>query len=155
MVGENDDSNSSPYFKNWTLQIYETNNGALPYGIFRDSLDVYTRAVLDISVEEILRRQGNNVCNSLKFGRSLRGGLYEFKISKSLSSLVKDLGISHPLTDQGKKSVLLRVFFAVEGEKVLILLAGYDKKKDDSSKRQNKEITYARKLLREHQAKNM
>jgi hypothetical protein len=43
--------------------------------------------------------------------------------------------------------VLLRVFVHFYGDKVVLLLAGYDKGKDATSKRQDGEIKAARKLL--------
>jgi hypothetical protein len=38
----------------------------------------------------------------------------------------------------------------VEGARIVLLLGGYDKKKDDSEKRQIREIGVARALLAEH-----
>lgn len=134
----------------WNLEIHDRPDGSMPYETFRASLDKYTRAALDISVDYILAKQGHNVCASDKFGRNLKRGLYEFKIGKPLATTCNELGIPLPPQFSDGKPVLLRIFFAVEGARIVLLLGGYDKKKDDSDKRQNKEIEVARALLVEH-----
>lgn len=44
--------------------------------------------------------------------------------------------------------ILIRLFVHFHGQKVILLLHGYDKGSDDSPRRQNKEIAEARKRLR-------
>jgi len=66
----------------WILEVHDRLDGSVPYENFRSSLNEYTRAVLDISIREILAKQGNNICNSPKYGRNLRKGLYEFKVCR-------------------------------------------------------------------------
>lgn len=134
----------------WKLQVHDRLDGSIPYESFRTSLDEYARAALDISVQEILAKQGHNVCASPKTGKNLKRGLYEFKIGKPLATICSDLGIPVPPQFSEAKDVLLRVFFSVEGAKIVLLLSGYNKKKDDSSRRQDKEIEVARTLLAEH-----
>jgi len=46
------------------------------------------------------------------------------------------------------ETILLRVF-CTAGQKIILLLNGYDKGQDDSARRQQREIEKARKLLRE------
>lgn len=137
----------------WTLEIHDRPDGSIPYENFRAYLDPYTRAALDISVEHILAKQGQNVCASTKLGRNLKRGLYEFKISKPLATMCNELGTPVPSRFADRQPILLRVFFAVEGARIVLLLGGYDKKKDDGEKRQNKEIRLARALLAEHKEK--
>jgi hypothetical protein len=57
-------------------------------------------------------------------------------------ALVVASGVSHP------GPVLLRVFVHFHGDKVILLLSGYDKGEDPSKKRQEREIAAARKYLR-------
>ena len=45
---------------------------------------------------------------------------------------------------------MLRIFFAVEGLKIVLLLSGYDKGKDPNRKKQQDLIKAARKLLKQH-----
>ena len=49
------------------------------------------------------------------------------------------------------RRVLLRVFCTFHGDRVVLLLGGYDKGRDPSDKRQQKEIARARKLLKQWQ----
>ena len=41
----------------------------------------------------------------------------------------------------------VRVFFCTAGRKIILLLGGYDKARDPSDRRQQREITKARRLL--------
>jgi putative component of toxin-antitoxin plasmid stabilization module len=67
-------------------------------------------------------------------GRALGGGLFEFKLDMP-------------------PEVLLRVFFVVRGNSVIVILSAYDKKANDSRTWQNRQILAARKLLKVLDAK--
>jgi hypothetical protein len=111
------------------------------------SLDPYKQAVLSAAIENVLETYGMDIC-SMEWGKSLGGGLYEFRIRQSLHAVMTfgkiDSAKAKPGEDQ---TVLMRVFVAFYGEKVVLLMTGYDKGKDSSAKRQNKEIAKARSLL--------
>jgi hypothetical protein len=134
----------------WTLQIYERPDGACPYARFLAELDPYRRAVLDVAVRTFLGRQGHNVCDT-EWGTALGKGLYEFRVRRTLATICREAGAEVPAGVSPDQKVLLRVFFAVEGAKIVLLLSGYDKGADPTAKRQDKEIKLARKLLTEHQ----
>jgi hypothetical protein len=133
----------------WTLELYETSKGYEPFAAFYDSLSDYQRAVLDILLEEVLARQGHNVCSSA-WGKNLKEGLYELRVRQDLAAVCQYVGVEPPANMPNGGQVLLRVFFAVYGAKVVLLLGGYDKGRDPSEKRQNKEIALARKMLTAH-----
>lgn len=114
------------------------------------SLDVYRAAVLDVAIRTVLARQGHNIC-ATEWGKALGGGLYEFRVRRELATICRESGVEIPAEVSGCGRVLLRVFFAVYGKRIVLLLAGYDKGADPSVRRQGKEIKRARKLLREHQ----
>ena len=135
----------------WTIEVYERPDGSCPYDTFLKSLDPYRQIVLSIAVEEVLGRQGHNVCGS-SWGKPLGRGLYEFRVNKSLEALCNEIGIPVPEDYAANPEILLRAFFAVEGARIVLLLSGYDKRKDSSQKRQDREIKDARKLLKEHKA---
>lgn len=120
------------------------------YNTFAKSLNPYSQVALDVAVKEILGRKGHDVCESKKLGKSLKRGLYEFKIGKSLSVICNELGIPIPDGLGDGKDLCLRVFFSVEGEKIVVLLAGYDKGRSSGTKKQDTEISKARSLLAEH-----
>ena len=133
----------------WTLEVYERADGSCPFSIFLKSLDAYSQLVLDTSIQEVLVRQGHNVCGT-SWGKPLGDGLYEFRVRRSLNSICKAVGLPLPEGSGEGGEILLRVFFSVEGARVILLLSGYDKGKDSKAKRQEQEIKTARKLLREH-----
>ena len=96
----------------------------------------------------VLGRQGVGVCQS-EWGKPLGDGLFEFRVRLSESE-VRTLhgGRSDPASSEAD-AVLLRVFFHPYGDKIVLLLAGYDKGADPSAKRQQREISVARARLRE------
>jgi putative component of toxin-antitoxin plasmid stabilization module len=143
-----EDSQPGEERKPWRLQLLTLPSGQIPYESFRKSLNSYETELLDLCIENILARQGHNVC-ATNWGKSLGAGLYEFRIRRSLESLSNEFGIELPIEMRLEKSKLLRVFFAVEGQRIILLLAGYDKGKDPSRKRQQKMIKRARTLLKQ------
>jgi putative component of toxin-antitoxin plasmid stabilization module len=78
-------------------------------------------------MNEILQHQGLAVCGTA-FGRQLRDGLFEFRLRE--------------------KGLLLRVLCHAYGDKLILLLGGYDKAEDPSAKRQQSEIEEASRRLR-------
>jgi hypothetical protein len=121
----------------------------MPYADFLKDLDDYRFAVVDIAVRTFLARQGHNVCDT-EWGKALRGGLYEFRIRRPLGTVCSLAGIDPPAGLDLESPVLLRVFFAVEGDRIVLLLGGYDKGSDSAKRRQDKEIRRARGVLAEH-----
>lgn len=129
----------------WTVDYVEGGR----FHRFFDSLDEYEQAVLVAAIEHVLERLGIDICQG-EWGKSLGRGLYEFRVRKSLRTILNAFAPQHPTlrSTPSNRTVLLRVFCTFHGRRIVLLLGGYDKKKDPSSKRQNKEITAARKELR-------
>ncbi len=96
----------------------------------RDKVSISTRRVVGTALREILQEQGMGVCGTA-FGRQLGGGVFEFR--------------------QREANLLLRAFCHAYGNKVVLLLAAYDKSEDPSAKRQHKEIELARRRLTDWQ----
>lgn len=111
---------------------------------FVRSLGEYEQVVLDAAITQVLAIEGPAICES-EWGKALGRGLYEFRIRKSLNAIVGTAGELR--TRGGKRSVLLRVFCAFERGRVVLLLGGYDKRKDASGSRQQREIAVARRVL--------
>lgn len=108
------------------------------------SLEGYEQAVVAAAIEHVLEVHGIDICSG-SWGKSLGEGLYEFRIGTSLSALLKGSPDYEESPGEDKK-VLVRVFCAFQGEKIVLLHHGYNKGKDPSKKRQQKEIKTARKL---------
>ncbi|HEY7823143.1 MAG TPA: hypothetical protein VIG24_09930 [Acidimicrobiia bacterium] len=100
------------------------------------------------AVETILAAEGIAVCQT-EWGKSLGGGLYEFRIRRSLRTITSATGASLPPDLDPDRAVLLRVFFTVRAGQVIVLLGGFDKQRRPSASWQDKQIRRARALLKE------
>jgi putative component of toxin-antitoxin plasmid stabilization module len=115
---------------------------------FLRSLPEYERSVALAAIDHVLTRLGIEVCSG-EWGRPLGDGLFEFRIRRSLSSILREHA---PVpTDGGvcSKTVLLRVFCTFRGRRIVVVFHGYDKGHDPSPARQRREIRKARALLDE------
>lgn len=140
---------SQPRANFWSLELLQLPNGQFPYQSFRSSLDPFEIELLDLCVERILAKAGLDICQT-NWGKALGDGLYEFRINRSLESITNNLKI--PLTPnlRGKQTKLMRVFFTVERNRIILLISGYDKGRNPNKKKQQKMISAARAMLRQH-----
>lgn len=79
--------------------------------------------------------------------KALGEGLHEFRIRHTAAEIAEMFGGEPPDVKHPREAVLLRVFVHFHGNRVVLLIAGYDKGTDPSRKRQDSEIARARKLL--------
>lgn len=134
----------------FTIEFYEDGRGRRPVVTWLErDLDLTQRAALVAGLQVVLARRGIDVCAS-EWGKPLGDGLYEFRIRHTAVEIAQMFGES---SDEAKASakVLLRVFFHPHGDRIVLLLGGYDKGADPSDKRQEKEIKVARKRLTDFQ----
>lgn len=113
----------------YKVQFYANDNGKEPAKDFIDGLSDDKRAVLLAAIETVLVRQGKDVCAS-EYGKNLKEGLYEFRVRDG--------------------SVALRLYFHAHGDKLILLLAGYDKGRFGEGRRQQKSIKQARRYLTDY-----
>ncbi len=135
----------------YTLVLYEDVTGREPFAVFLDNLESHKRAAVVAALQEILASQGLDVC-STEYGKNLGRGLAEFRLRHSYGEVVRRFpggAASEPLARGRGQRVLLRVFFHPYGEKLVLLLGGYDKGRHPSKKKQDAEIARARKQLKE------
>lgn len=119
---------AAPRFR---LEFYKDAKGRQPVlEWLRDKVSIATRRVVGTALREILQEQGVGVCGT-SFGRQLGGGLFEFRLREG--------------------DLLVRAFCHSYGDRVILLLAAYDKSADPSAKRQQKEIELARRRLTDWQ----
>jgi phage-related protein len=111
----------------WTVEFFEDDQGRQPAREWLLSLDSEKRAMAIAAIETFLAEMGLNVC-STEHGKQLGKGLFELRIRGD--------------------EVLLRIFCHAYGEKIVLLLGGYDKGTRSGSRHQDKEIEKARKRLR-------
>lgn len=141
----------------YRIEFYEDAQGDDPVRRWLTrALTVRQRRALGVAMFEYLQRYGAGVCSS-EFGKALGGGLYEFRLRHDLPELVRRSGAEYrPASDEGPaQKLLLRVFFAVHGDRIILLLGGYDKAKSPGARRQEIEIETARARLREWKSRNI
>lgn len=109
------------------------------------ALDPIELAALLSALEHVLGRRGIDVCGT-EWGKQLGDGLFEFRIRHTAEETASMFGGQRL---QGTKvKILLRVFCHAYGDRIVLLLNGYDKGDDPSEKRQQREIKLARQRLR-------
>ncbi len=122
----------------WTTEYFDDR-----FERFFLSLSGYQQAVLAAAVEYFLEVYGPDICAG-EWGKALGGGLYEFRISKSLAAIYSAAGVDKGLRPGDERRVLIRLFCTFYGKRVVLIFHGYDKRRDSSPKRQQKEIAKAR-----------
>jgi hypothetical protein len=133
----------------YKLEFYEGENGREPVRDWiTDDLSPTQRRAIGVAMYEILQHEGNNVCGT-EFGDALGGGLSEFRLRHDADEIVGRGRQAFIRRYVKREKILLRVFFHAHGDKIILLLGGYDKGADPSKKRQQKEIELARKRLKQ------
>jgi hypothetical protein len=145
----------------YEIEFYEE-AGRMPVREWiKNDLTGTKRHALGTAMREVLQVHGASVCEGAWGKKVHSDGIYEFRLrmnGKQVINLEAELrGISEKEAKQrlgadASSEILLRVFFHPHGDKLILLLGGYDKGKDPSSKRQQTEIETARKRLRAYKA---
>ncbi|MGA2455894.1 MAG: hypothetical protein ABSG93_20520 [Solirubrobacteraceae bacterium] len=128
----------------WTVEFFEDDTGRQPAREWLQSLDSSKRAAAIAAIEIYLEDLGLDVCET-EHGKQLGTGLFEFRIRHDETVIRGKAGE----VSGGKRSeVLLRIFCHAHGQKIILLLGGYDKGVASSKRRQDREIEIARGRLR-------
>lgn len=128
----------------WTIEFFEDDRGRQPAREWLQSLDSAKRAAAIAAIEVLLTDLGLGVC-ATEHGKQLGAGLFEFRIRHDESVIRGKAGEA----GTGKRGeVLLRIFCHAHGQKIVLLLGGYDKGATPSKRRQDREIETARQRLR-------
>jgi hypothetical protein len=129
----------------YTLEFYEGERGDAPVRRWlREELTLAKRQALGYAMQIVLQRLGVAVCRT-EFGKQLGGGLFEFRLRSDLRDRVR--------SGEEAGRFLFRVFCHAHGDRLILLLAAYDKGEDPSPRRQNAEIALARARLRDWQCR--
>lgn len=135
--------------EHFTLEMWQDADGTCPVEQFLDGLPEPKRSAVEAALGHVLARRGVDVCRS-EWGKQLGGGLFEFRIRHELHEVLgavrPDL-VSQWTTEPVK--VLVRVFCHAHGDKVILLLGGYDKGVNSHKRQQDAQIEAARRRLRE------
>ncbi len=134
----------------YTLEFYEDEAGDEPARRWmKDELTATQRRAIGVAMHEILAHEGVGVCNT-EFGKPLNDGLYEFRLRHDAEEILARKGRVKAMIGKLRprtSKILLRVFFHPHGDKMILLLGGYDKGRFSSRKRQATEIATARQRL--------
>jgi hypothetical protein len=135
----------------WTVEFYEDENGREPVREWAEKkLTAQKRAAFRAALRYVLIPRGTDVASS-EYGKALGGGLFELRLRWTADEIRSNVaGLPPAEVGRRPERILLRVFFCTSGRRLILLLSGYDKGKDPSERRQQKEIAKARKLLAAH-----
>ncbi len=134
----------------WTVEFYADQGGREPCREWADGLSPQKRAAFTAAVQLVLATRGLDVVET-EYGKALGGGLYEFRVRWTASEIRHKIeGLPPREVGGAAEAIMLRVFFCTAGQRLILLLGGYDKTQDASQRRQQREISKARKLLTAH-----
>lgn len=126
----------------YELEFYEDARGDQPVRRWlKEELSPAKRRALGHAMDEILQDLGIAVCGT-EFGKQLGGGLFEFRLRRDLREIT-------PVSGAEAGKILLRVFCHAHGDKLILLVGGYDKGEHPSPRRQSEEIELAHARLRD------
>lgn len=128
----------------WRVEFFEDDQGRQPAREWLQSLDSGKRAAAIAAIETHLTEMGHEICGT-EHGKHLGKGLFEFRIRHDEGVIRRKAGQS-----SGGKSaeILLRIFCHAHGQRIVLLLGGYDKGAAPGKRRQDREIETARRRLR-------
>ena len=132
----------------WTVEFYEDAQGRRPVEKWIDGLSDQKAQAVIVALQEVLAVNGINLASGAWL-KSLGSGLYEFRIRHSASEIQGMYKTANRGLVGGAEAILLRIFVAFEGQKLIVLLGGYDKGKNDKQGFQQAQIEIARKRLRD------
>jgi hypothetical protein len=130
----------------WTPEPFEADDGTVPFAAFVDDLSDFKFVALETAIDLVLSQRGIDLVRT-EWLKALGEGLHEFRVRHTAEETARMFGGDAASTGTPREAVLLRVFVHFYGTKVVLLLGGYDKGEDPKPKRQQREITQARKLL--------
>ncbi|WP_249010885.1 type II toxin-antitoxin system RelE/ParE family toxin [Conexibacter sp. DBS9H8] len=130
----------------YALEFYTDEAGDEPVlRWLREELSPFQPRALGVAMAEILQVEGIGVCQR-GYGKQLGGGLFEVRLRHDAAEILKIVGKPFRVEPAGER-ILLRVFCHAHGDRLILLLGGYDKGADPSPRRQQREIEIARSRL--------
>lgn len=122
------------------------------YDWIKKELTPHQRRAIGAALSEVLEKIGLDVCDT-EYGKQLGGGLFEFRLRHDADEIIAKHTDQTPDHATQGPPIFLRIFCYAYGEKIVLLLAGYDKGQDASDRRQDQEIERARKRLSEFRSR--
>lgn len=133
----------------YRVELFEDEHGDCPvHRWLTEELTEPEAGILGMAMRHYLQELGAAVVET-RYGRALGGGLYEFRLDDTVDDVLNRLKLKRKkkLSRASGRAMLLRAFFTVHGDKVVLLLGGYDKGRHPAKSRQQSEIKRARERL--------
>lgn len=130
----------------WTPEPFEADDGTIPFERFVGNPSDFKFVALDTAIDRMLSVRGIDLIRT-EWLKALGKGLHEFRVRHDADEIARMFGGESPEVDGQPERVLLRVFAHFYGQKIVRLLGGYDKGDDPKKRRQQREISEARRLL--------
>lgn len=130
----------------WTPDPFEADDGTIPFERFVEDLSDFKFVALDTAIDRVLAQRGIDLVRT-EWLKALGQGLHELRIRHDAHEIARMFGGEPPAPQARGDKVLLRVFVHFYGDKVVLLLGGYDKAADPNDRRQQREIATARRYL--------
>ncbi|MGC9221421.1 MAG: hypothetical protein ACP5H2_08730 [Solirubrobacteraceae bacterium] len=137
----------------YRLEFYADADGSEPVlRWLREELTAVQRRAIGVALRKVLEVEGAGVCRT-GHGKQLGDGLFEFRLRHDAAEILRSVG-KHARDEPSGERVPLRVFCHAHGDRLVLLLGGYDKGADPSKRRQQREIAEARSRLADYRRRN-
>jgi len=131
----------------YTLEFYEDDAGNEPVLEWLRRLSPRKRRAIGVAMFEILQHEGPNVVET-RYGRQIGSGIFELRLDQDAAHILARAGKSSMTGPGPPERILLRVFCHAHGDRIVLLLAAYDKGKRPSARHQQDQIELAKARLR-------
>ena len=136
----------------YQLEFFAEDDGTKPVlAWIKTDLTATQRRAVGTAMRRVLQVNGIGVCAS-SWGKQLGDGLFEFRVRLTGRQMLRE-GWARPGSVDASERILLRIFCHAYGERLVLLLGGYDKGSSSAKSRQAGEIALARGRLRRHRAR--
>lgn len=142
---------------NYAIDFYEDEDGSSPVDAWLSRLTPTKQRAVAAALQYVLEVDGPKVC-ATSLGKHVAPGIFELRISRMEEQIRGMLGDRVPSGHKvDPERILIRIFCHAYGDRVVLLLAGYDKAEHPQSNYQQRQIEVAKKRLkdfrRRHQAR--
>lgn len=136
----------------YTLEFYEDDHGDEPVLRWLRGLTPRKRRAMGVALFEILQHEGTQVVGT-NFGKLIGGGIFEFRLDQDSAEILARKGKRAKPEPSEPAKILLRVFCHAHGNKIVLLLGGYDKGERPSPHYQQEQIQVAKERLKSWKAR--
>ena len=139
----------------YTIDFYEDANGHSPVDAWLSKLSPTKQRAVVAALQYVLEVDGPKVC-ATSMGKHVAPGIFELRIGHSVEQLQSMFGARVPGGHKvDPERILIRIFCHAHGDRIVLLLAGYDKAEHPQSGYQQRQIEVTKKRLRDVRGRRM